>query len=253
MTLHTVDIALDKAPELHLIGRGVHGEHRLQERYVLPEWQLHMYTYHSHYLLDGQRVEVKPGTISITPPGRSFHQFFPKRCAHLYAHFTLPGRDQWQQLPVAFDAGQHFSFLFKHMESAITLFARNAPRATIRFWDIIWQCCDQHYTQDGDHPALEKVSSYIALHMHENLQVQDLVAQSGISQAQLGRLCKQHHGCTIQVYLRQQRAQRAAQLLRHTQQGITDIAHQIGIHNLQQFNKLIRREFGQNPRSMRTH
>ena len=65
----TWNIQLSHAPEIHWMGRGVHGLDRRVERYVLWAWAIHFYKYEGDLFLDGDRVSIRPGSVGIIPPG----------------------------------------------------------------------------------------------------------------------------------------------------------------------------------------
>lgn len=58
-------------------------------------------------------------------------------------------------------------------------------------------------------------------------------------------------GVTVVGYVRQRRVAQAMHLLKTSDLTIPDIARQVGAHDLQAFNKLLRRESGMSPRGVR--
>jgi transcriptional regulator GlxA family with amidase domain len=67
----------------------------------------------------------------------------------------------------------------------------------------------------------------------------------------LVRLFRRHLETTPVAYIRKRRAEHAKHLLIHTTLPMKSIARQIGLTDLQQFNKLLRKTLGRSPRAIR--
>jgi AraC-like DNA-binding protein len=64
-------------------------------------------------------------------------------------------------------------------------------------------------------------------------------------------VCQKRFQQTAQAYQRSRRLQRAHHLLQHTTRRVKEIAVEVGLADLQRFNKAIRREYGCAPRALR--
>ena len=89
----SVELALDRPPQVVNAGVGVHGSVAVHEVFRLPElWQLHVYGYSGTLAFGGVRHPIRPGHVSLVPPDTEVHfDYDGPRCEHLYAHFRLPG------------------------------------------------------------------------------------------------------------------------------------------------------------------
>ena len=74
----------------------------------------------------------------------------------------------------------------------------------------------------------------------------------GLSAAHLNRLFQAEVGTTFARHVLRVRMERVWYLLTHTTLAIKAIAAQVGIPNLQVFNKIVKRELGAPPRAIRT-
>jgi AraC-like DNA-binding protein len=84
------------------------------------------------------------------------------------------------------------------------------------------------------------------------LSVSEIASELNVSHNHLTRLFRQEHGITPQEYIRQQRADAARKLLTQSTLPIKSVAAQIGVPDLQRFNKFIRETLGASPRLIRT-
>jgi transcriptional regulator GlxA family with amidase domain len=101
------------------------------------------------------------------------------------------------------------------------------------------------------HPAVRKVKQMIELRLTERLCVADLAREVGLSQNHLTRLFRQATGATISEYIRSLQIERARYLLTHSTLSIKSIAQEVGVQDLHRFNKMVRRNLGAAPRTVR--
>ncbi len=85
----------------------------------------------------------------------------------------------------------------------------------------------------------------------EDLDLEDLAEACGVSPSHLSRVFHQATGLTFREYLARLRAERAYDLLLLRGKSITDIAFEAGFQSLSQFNRTLRKVYGQSPRQIR--
>lgn len=103
-----------------------------------------------------------------------------------------------------------------------------------------------------EHPAMDKLNSFLDKALSEPISVSQMAEEAGVSHNHLIRLVKAQSGLTPQLYLRSRRMEMASHLLVSSPLSIKEIAHRVGIPDLQQFNKTVRETFGSSPRKLRS-
>lgn len=78
-------------------------------------------------------------------------------------------------------------------------------------------------------------------------KVEDMVAQAGLSRAQLMRLFKQQAGISPHAFVNQVRLQKAAVLLRKSQQAVLSVALSTGFQSETHFGKVFKKQYGVTP------
>lgn len=94
---------------------------------------------------------------------------------------------------------------------------------------------------------LRKVQDYIHDHLHQDIKLNELAMEVGMSRYHLIRSFKQSTGSTPHQYLLQQRIQRAKQLLEQQNGAIVDVALQCGFANQSHFTQSFRKITGTTP------
>ncbi len=253
-------------PTIVSTGVSVHGEFPVEHYRLAGLWCLHLYSYNAELRVEGKAHEVRPGSSSIVPPGVDLEYRFTGRSEHVYAHFRLPGIDSVPATALMrYWEPARFAALDQALREAVGWFAINPRRAEVRLWDVLWQVVDG----DGSHtptgvpqfgldatrvdPVAHRLQSAIELRLAKRIRVGDLLAtlDLGLSHNQMLRRFRQQTGSSILEYIRLRRVQRADYLLRCTSLPVKAVAAQVGVPDLQAFNKLIRRELGVSPRAWR--
>ena len=142
----TWNIQLAHAPQIHWMGRAVHGLERRVERYVLWAWAIHFYKYEGDLFLDGDRVSIRPGSVGIIPPGVRQEYRYRGRSEHLFAHFSVPeAAPDAEILPIAVmqDMGVDFARISQRFEDAINAAGERPARTSARIWDILWELAER--------------------------------------------------------------------------------------------------------------
>ncbi len=255
-------IPLHKPPQVVYLGRGVFGQHPIR-RYQLPDlWCFHVYTYHAELVIDGQVFPIRPGYASITPPGAELEYRFRERSVHIASHFKYPKlrrgmKSEW--IPAMLDLGSAFTSIHDAMEEGMGFLPTSPERAASRLWDLLWQVAELgRGRQEGaaragiaEHPDFLKAQGIIEQKLETSLKVTELAADVGLSHNHLTRLFRAALGQTVREYIRVRRVSRARHLLEKSSLPIKVIAAEVGLPDLHQFNKTIRRELGDSPRAVR--
>ena len=104
--------------------------------------------------------------------------------------------------------------------------------------------------QPGEKPELsyvDQTKKIILEHISENLQVQELAGQIGLSPDYLSRLFKRMTGQTIKDYILGAKVDTAKQMLETTSLNVSEIASRLGYDNVSHFDQIFKRFTGQSP------
>ncbi|MFJ8745370.1 AraC family transcriptional regulator [Embleya sp. NPDC127516] len=244
---------LDSPPRVAQVGVGVHGLGIEREVFQLPElWQLHLYRYSAELIVDGVAHEVRPGCASLVPPGAVVEFRYRGRSEHLYAHFELGTTGTPHRVPAVLDCGAEAPHLSDALLRAVAWHSMTPLRAAAEVWTVLWALAAGEVPQAEErHPALAAALAHIEVNMASPLTVPTIARAAGVSHNQLTRLFRVAFAETVVAYLRRRRLQVAAHLLRNSTLAIPAVASQVGIPDLQAFNKACRRELGASPRTVR--
>ncbi|WP_274864133.1 helix-turn-helix domain-containing protein [Serratia marcescens] len=101
-------------------------------------------------------------------------------------------------------------------------------------------------------PAVaRRVREYIASHLDRPLLLADLAVQAGLSEYHFARMFKHSTGLAPHQFVMRARLQRAEQLLRHSQQPITEIALACGFSSASHFSNRFKAAYGFAPLQVR--
>jgi AraC-like DNA-binding protein len=88
-------------------------------------------------------------------------------------------------------------------------------------------------------------------HFAEPLEVSDLAKAAGLSQAHFSRAFRAAFGVSPHAYLLTRRLERAASMLRSTDQSVADICMSVGFQSVGSFTTSFTRMFGKSPTAYR--
>jgi CheY-like chemotaxis protein len=98
---------------------------------------------------------------------------------------------------------------------------------------------------------IRKVMAYIHTHYSESITREEIAAHIGISADYLTDCFRQELGITPMIYIRRYRIRQACELLRNTDQPITQIALAVGFSDGAHFTRTFQREISMTPRAYR--
>lgn len=249
-----VTVRLDEPPQVVSLGVGVHGTARRRDVFRLPDmWQLHLYRYSAELSFEGSSYAIRPGRVSLIPPGAQVQFLYRGRSEHLYAHLRMSAAGQPRSVPVMQEAGAETPQLTELFAQAVAAWPDTPARATADIWAALWRIAQLGVTTagGGPHAAVAKALAYIASNLAGPLSVPDIARAAGVSHNHLTRLFRAETGDTVVAHIRRRRLERARHLLRESTLSIPTVAASVGIADLQAFNKACRREFGASPRAVR--
>ncbi|MCW6010953.1 AraC family transcriptional regulator [Micromonospora sp. CPCC 205371] len=249
-----VAVHLDAPPDVVNLGVGVHGTTSRQDVFQLPDlWQMHLYRYHADIVVDGVAHAIRPGHVSLVPPGVVVRYLYRGRSEHLYAHLRLAPHGAATEIPVMQDAGTRAAVLSDLMQHAIDVSARTPKQAVAQIWAALWRVA--HLTESTEdrrrHAAIGAAVAYIESNLAGPLAVPAIAQAAGISHNHLTRLFRAEMGNTVVGYIRARRLARAEHLLRASTLPIAAVAASVGIRDLQAFNKACRQVLHASPRAIR--
>lgn len=96
-------------------------------------------------------------------------------------------------------------------------------------------------------PLVRQCLSYIAVHLHETLRLDDLAVQCCVSTRTLTSRFRQETGTTIAEHIQSERIREACYLLRHTRYSLSDIAFFLNFSTQSYFIQAFRRHMGCTP------
>ena len=255
--IERVPLHLQEPPELVNPGMGIHGVRTSRDVFRLPDlWQLHLYGYSADLTLNGRTYPVRPGFVSLVPPGVQVEFAYRGRSEHLFAHFRTSTAGDPVLVPVVQDAGVSASVLSDLMSSAIEASPGGSTRVAAEIWTALWrvaQLPDRAEDVAGrEHGAVSAAIAHIEANLARPLTVPGLARAAGVSHNHLTRLFRAEAGMTVIAYIRLRRMARARHLLVSSTLSIPAVAASVGIPDLQAFNKACHRELGGSPRAVRS-
>ncbi len=214
-------------------------------------WGMHLYRYAGDVWMDGRPLRFESGWAGFTPPGAQMRYRFEGTCVHVFAHLLWPIQGTTTDLPLVFPVGSRFEPLWEGLEEAIPW--RGSRRADVRAWDVALSLAEAALApQTETHAAVEAALAFIEAHLAQPIGAHDAARAAFVSHNHLCRLFRTHLGATVMGTIRGRRVERARHLLVHTSLPVKQIAAQVGIDDLQRFNKTMRLETGRSPRAIRS-
>ncbi|MGZ0655705.1 helix-turn-helix transcriptional regulator [Coraliomargarita sp. W4R72] len=245
-----------EAPSIRRLSRAVHGGIVAQDSFQLADlWQLHFYEYSGTLEVAGHSFDLQPGSVSLVPPGPVVAFTYQGPSEHLYCHFSLEDAPSYHNFePYYFEPEIRLARLKHLLAEALSFQRSDLMRANIRLWDVLLGLNDVYrQPQEGDSHSqiLDRATNVVELEMAKGLHVAELADRCEVTHHQLIRIFRAHLNCTPAAWLRQKRCGRAHELLCYSDLPIKVIAFEVGMPDLQYFNKVMRRLYGGSPRDLR--
>lgn len=107
-------------------------------------------------------------------------------------------------------------------------------------------------SSEAEPKCVQRAKKYIAEHLVERFQLDDVAEAAGVCSFQLCRIFKKHAGMTMSEYVSRYRVERARRMLADPELQIAIIAEQVGFSSLSQFNRNFLKYAGESPTQYRT-
>lgn len=248
-----VELPLGARPKVVNSGLAEHGLHGV-ETYELPRlWCLHLYFYEVTLEVAGHPFSIMPGAVTLIPPGsRIVFKYTGHRSRHFFVHFAITSKAPKVTIPLFQHLPQARDEMLDRLQNMQRVLTLSELHAEILFWGLLWDIAESglHQLQD-EHSLILSVEQFIESSLPGKLTASDVAAHAGVSRTHVNRVVKAAHGLTTLQFIRKCRLQRAYRLLAHSTMPIKLVARECGIEDLQRFNKLMRSEYGTNPRKLR--
>jgi AraC-like DNA-binding protein len=235
------------------------GEHGLRgwEEYELPRlWCLHHYFYKVEIEVAGRPYVIVPGSLTLIPPrSRILYKYANKRHRHFFVHFSINSRLPRVSVPLLQHLPDARDEIFDRLQNIQRLLTHHPLHAETLFWGLLWDITEagrpQPAAEKRGSSLLEAIDAFIGRRLPKRTTVAEIAEHVGLSTGQVNRIIRKVLGLTTIQLVRKHRLQRAYRLLLHSTMPIKLIASECGIDDLQQFNKLMRGNYGKGPRELR--
>lgn len=224
------------------------------KRFLLPElWSLLVFDYDMEAELDGVPCRIVPGCLALLAPGTlKLYRHRRERQTHLVIHFTTPGTAGGRPIPRLLDLGARRPGIEGGLASVVALHRTDPLHAAVRLWDLLLELADlQPALEPARPPAVTEALRLIAAARGRPPGLAALARRIGLSPGHLCTAFRRCLGCGPATYARRLRLEHARHLLEHSTLPVREIAAEVGLPDLQHFNKLVRRAFGRPPRTLR--
>ncbi len=256
----TSELALGVCPDFVRAGYAVH-EPPTKKYRLLEWWSLIYFEYEAQVEFDDLTVRVSPGYVALLPPGVTKVYRFEGPSPHYAVHFRVStavdaASAQLTPLPWLVDTCGRHEWMVEAFQEILANGAVNPARSRMRLWDLLFRVSDTPPFKPGGmppalHPAVRQTTQLIETRLAYSLPVRWLADRVDLSPNHLTVLFRRHLGCTVLQYIRRRRTEQARHLLIHTDKRIKEIAAEVGMSDLQYFNKSIRAAYGMPPRALR--
>jgi AraC-like DNA-binding protein len=151
---------------------------------------------------------------------------------------------------------ERFNPLNDRMRAVAVSVAATPERRRAALWETLWELAEGRLSTTLNSPVRNPVVvsalNEIESHLSGPLSVADIAARAGVSYSYLGRLFQASLGENVIGYIQRRREERAVHLLCFTTLSIKSIAAEVGIEDLQRFNRFIHKRCGCSPRVLRS-
>ena len=121
------------------------------------------------------------------------------------------------------------------------------------FEEVVGQCRENTKIPPGIPQKINRITSYFHLHFTEEIPLESLLRENGLSRRNFFRYWNRFHTETPAEYLRKLKLQHVCFLLKETSFPIHKIAEQVNIPNAYYLCRIFRRHFGMTPLQYRKH
>ncbi len=218
------------------------------------KFHLVMYLHDGIFSLNGIVFPFRRGGLFLVPPGSRcrVEAIGDREFGHCYV--TLFPRDKGRDvflIPLFTQFSDSECDVWEDLfRVALNRLSQTRTSMDALIWGLAWRIAEPMTALDAN-PVLDSAVKWIDGHIAEKFSIRDVAAAVDISHNHLIRHFRSELGITPIEYIRQHRAELARGMLTDSTKSIKRIAHEVGVPNLQSFNRLIRECLGMPPRQVR--
>jgi AraC family transcriptional activator of pobA len=230
-----------------------------------------------NFILDDNRIALKPGVVIFTSPGhiREWHikkpvggyaVYFEKDFLNLFFADALFlyrfGFFHQYQKPTSLSANmsriKKYNLVNTQIEQEIQHLQNDSTHLLRALLYQLLILLNRAYANENGlqndtyvHPVFYHFRSLLETHYSVHHRVVDYIQLLHVSPAQLNKLCRQYMGITAQQMIHHKQASEAKRLLRSTNDAVIEIAYQLNFSDPSNFNRFFRSFTGVSPQQYR--
>ncbi len=247
-------INLNNKPEITYLSRGSLAE-KGKFRFTLNNrCALHLYYSPCKLSIGDKFWDITPGMISFTPSGVESVYETQNEISYLCVHFLPLDMEPFTgSIPLCSETENDYFYINNLFSEALTLWKLYPIRSEIKIWEILLILDSRNRQQENSvmSEIVQKTIGIIEADLGKSVKLDKISAQVGVSPVHLNRLFKKQVGKSVILYIRDRKMEQAQYFLRNTNQSIKSISYDLGISDLQAFNKLCKKYFGKSPSEIR--
>ena len=249
------ELSLGQAPQLWRCNSGRVDAGR--SRHLLREWwSLLFIAYEADLYLDGEHVHLQPGCLLLVAPGVEKIYEHQGPAQHLFAHFRLHKTKQRRvRIPVHIEHLDDAVWWQNQFQELIDIWQSGDHFcAEVALWKLLLEMqryFGAEHEQAPIHPAARSAMHILHQQLATGPSLAAVAGEVGVSKNHLNALFKKHYNETVHAALIRMRMERAYDLLTQSDVALSSVAAQVGIYDMQAFNKIIHKHFAQSPSALR--
>jgi AraC family transcriptional regulator len=204
--------------------------------------------------LNGRLFTFRRGGVFVIPPGARCRVQAVGEPEFVHCYFSFHPKDSGRDVYLVpiftqFDDAE-CTVWERQFREYLNRMSQTRTAMNVLTWSLLWRIA-QPLTVIDANPVLDIALKWIEDHIAEKFSIGEVAESVDISHNQLIRHFRDELGIPPVEYVRQRRAELARGMLTRTAKPIKQIAHDVGVPNLQAFNRLIRECLGMAPRQVR--
>ncbi len=227
---------------------------------------LHIYDYSGKIRLAGNKYEIMPGAITITPIGTEARYDLEQPGFHFCTHFKFASENSsspkklsiplWMNLGEAKSAAESkfMNLIWWIQQADVSPEASQAASLVLQEF-LVWLHWINRAREENlgrkSMTAVVGAAMEIDRRLSRQISIPELSRTAGLSQNYLALMFRRQYGVTMNRYLINRRIEYAKHLLECTSLPVKEIGARVGIPDPQHFNKLFRRIAGRSPSAFR--